>query len=550
LYFTCVTVLTVGYGDLYPTTNIGRALLIPWSFGGILILGLVVFSIFKSVSDMGEKNIMRHHFEKARERTLGRTVTTSLELERREIELELAKEREHTKHHHHSHRGSARSPATMQNRQTTFQLLQKASNSRRGSMSSTKAPSIMSMSSTLTRTMSMKTTFRRHKRVKLLREEKERFAAMRKIQLKNEEWKRWVRLAVTLGLFGIFWCVGAVGFWKTEQDTLGLTYWEAVYFGWVTLITLGYGDFSPHSWAGRCLFVLWVQFAVPAITILAQNMTSTVIATFNASAHGLTTAFLPRTETIHKWTIQYPWLFAHLPGFLQRKIQDIEAQWRIEAGFPVGDEPSPNDLAAEKKQEAFASGEATPDISALVNQHEDDIAGKHPDASALARQLALAIKRAARDMALESPRQYSFEEWVEFTRLIRFSAVGGATEALKEEEDEGLVEWDWLSENSPMVAQTTEAEFVLERLCESLVRYLRRNPPHSVFAENLREQGEGSLRLKSTHTHEDEVEPQPPVSDRRSSLITKLMGGAKSLQPVEEEDHEHSNRPPTPGRAK
>jgi potassium channel subfamily K len=384
----------------------------------------------------------------------------------------------------------------------------------------------------------------------LLREEKERFEEMRKIQLKNEEWKRWVRLSITLSLFAVFWCVGAVGFWATEKETLGLTYWEALYFGWVTLITLGYGDISPHSWAGRCLFVIWVQFAVPAITILAQNMTSTVIATFNASAHGLTSAFLPRTETIHRWTIKHPWLLAHLPRFIKKKIQEIEAQYRLETGFPVGNEPSPNEEVREKKGEEFAAGAAIPDMTELVNQHEDDLAGKSPDAAALARQLALAIKRAGRDMALENPRQYTFEEWVEFTRLIRFSSVGGAAVALKEEDDEGLVEWDWLAENSPMMAQTTEAEFVLERLCESLVRYLRRNPPHSAFEESLREQGENALRLTNTvHHHDDDIEHETPA-ERRPSLISKIIGATKSLQPVKEEDHEHHNQSSRPGTAK
>jgi potassium channel subfamily K, other eukaryote len=206
---------------MFPVTNLGRALLIPWSFLGILILGLVVFSIFHSVSDIGEQNVMRHHYEKSRERTVGRTVTTSLELERREIEMELARERHHAKHH--AHRGSARSPATwnMQNRRSMFQLLQESSKS----SSSSRAPSIMSGSSSgggmLTRTLSFTTIHRKKQRVQLLREEKERFEAMRKIQLKTEEWKRWLRLGVTLSFFSIFWCVGAVVFWQTEQATLG-----------------------------------------------------------------------------------------------------------------------------------------------------------------------------------------------------------------------------------------------------------------------------------------------------------------------------------------
>jgi potassium channel subfamily K, other eukaryote len=248
---------------------------------------------------------------------------------------------------------------------------------------------------------------------------------------------------------------------------------------------------------------------------------------------------MPRIETIHGWTIRYPWLVAHLPSWIKRKIDESEAKWRVNMGFMVGPDTTANDAMRAKEEDAYASGEVTPGMNDLVNQHEADIAGKTPDASALARQLALAIKRAAHDMSLESPKQYTFEQWVEFTRLIRFSAVGGTAEALKDEEDEGLVEWDWLAENSPMMAQATEAEFVLERLCESLVRYVKRNPPHAEFAENLREHGEDALRLRSSVAHDDQdVEAQSPT-ERRPSLISKIMSVGKSLQPVKEEDHDN-----------
>jgi len=42
------------------------------------------------------------------------------------------------------------------------------------------------------------------------------------------------------------------------------------------------------------------------------------------------------------------------------------------------------------------------------------------------------------------------------------------------EEEEGLVEWDWIGKDSPMMARQSEPEFVLDRLCESLARYMRR----------------------------------------------------------------------------
>jgi hypothetical protein len=36
-----VTILTVGFGDLYPTSDLGRGIVFPYSVGGIIMLGLV-----------------------------------------------------------------------------------------------------------------------------------------------------------------------------------------------------------------------------------------------------------------------------------------------------------------------------------------------------------------------------------------------------------------------------------------------------------------------------------------------------------------------------
>jgi hypothetical protein len=40
LYFCDVTVLTVGFGDFYPTTKLGRGIVFPFSVGGIITLAL------------------------------------------------------------------------------------------------------------------------------------------------------------------------------------------------------------------------------------------------------------------------------------------------------------------------------------------------------------------------------------------------------------------------------------------------------------------------------------------------------------------------------
>jgi potassium channel subfamily K len=91
----------------------------------------------------------------------------------------------------------------------------------------------------------------------------------------------------------------------------------------------------------------------------------------------------------------------------------------------------------------------------------------------LARKLAVTIKRVANDLRSPHSKKYNYEEWVEFTRLIRFSR-STPEEVANEEEEEGLVEWDWIGEDSPMLADISESEWVLDRLCESLNRYTRK----------------------------------------------------------------------------
>ena len=83
LYFCDVTILTVGFGDLYATNDVSRGLVFPYSVGGIIMLGLMVSSISKFATELGSENIVRKHVERTRMRTVGRTVTTSLELQHR-----------------------------------------------------------------------------------------------------------------------------------------------------------------------------------------------------------------------------------------------------------------------------------------------------------------------------------------------------------------------------------------------------------------------------------------------------------------------------------
>jgi potassium channel subfamily K len=297
----------------------------------------------------------------------------------------------------------------------------------------------------------------------------------------------------------------------------------------ISLVTIGYGDFAPKTGCGRTFYIIWSFMAVPTMTILASHLTDTVISAFNSWSHTVADhTLLPKSgrwrqllSSAAEWRASLPWT--------KGKQQDLEVD--NNGTYPLN-------RSQTIENEVYAAGLETPDINAIQKQRDVDLERRQPNAAALARQLALAIRRAAKDMLMDTPRQYTYEEWVEFTRLIRFSAVTGPSMALQAEE-EGMVEWDWLSKNSPMMAEHSEAEFVLERLCESLVRYLRRNPPHEVFSGILKDKGEDALRLKDggwagVMADEEPAEDEQEPSNSGSAALKKQKSPT-ILHPLEEE---------------
>jgi len=77
-------------------------------------------------------------------------------------------------------------------------------------------------------------------RLVVLREEKDRFTTMRRIQATNEKFKKYTTLTFSLGFLILIWVVGALSFWQLEQGTQGMTFFEAFYFCYVSLTTIGY----------------------------------------------------------------------------------------------------------------------------------------------------------------------------------------------------------------------------------------------------------------------------------------------------------------------
>lgn len=472
LYFCDVTILTIGFGDYTPTDDVGRGLVFPYSVGGTIILGLMVSSIHRFAGELSTVNVLRKHVETRRVNTLSRVVTVDKDEDRRRETLEKDFEQLH------QHRIAISAP--LPNPQIQQDLDEAAADAaanpdrqeRRVEFGDTNAESLknkspeeephphqflnsafrngpirMTLRLITKQVKTLKKVRSRSQKVILMREEKDRFDAMRNIQLNAKKFKKWYALLVSVSAFGTLWCVGAIVFWRAEMRTQHMSYFQALYFCYVSLLTIGYGDLSPKSNAGKAFFVVWSLIAVPTMTILVSDMGDTVISSFKRGTFRLgDLTVLPKAGLWHDILKSNQWLWK----WMNKKIEKN----RQKGGLPVGPEP--------------AQCEGLPELTI------EELANEAPTEAEMTKRLAWAIRKTADDLQHAPGKRYSYEQWCEFTRLIRFSKIG-LSRLNYDEDTDGVVEWDWLEESSPMLSGQTESEWILDRLCESLLRLLKRN---------------------------------------------------------------------------
>lgn len=92
---------------------------------------------------------------------------------------------------------------------------------------------------------------------------------------------------------------------------------------------------------------------------------------------------------------------------------------------------------------------------------------KEPNTSSgdIALQLSQAIKSVAQDLCTSPPRRFAFEGWVRFRNLIRpcgrwdLEKLGSFGEEGEAQAENGeSIDWDWLGEDSPLLADCIEVE--------------------------------------------------------------------------------------------
>ncbi|KAM4063163.1 ion channel domain-containing protein [Hirsutella rhossiliensis] len=372
VYWANVTLFTVGFGDFAASTNLGRALLFPYALIGVLSLGLVVTSIRSLILDRGRRRLDARMEEKNRRRVIRTLARKGIDEILTPLPRELSMNTAETE-------PDGPTPSEFERRRSEFGL-------------------------------------------------------MRKIQERASTRRRWLAMAISTGTWILLWLVGAAVFLKCESSYQPWTYFDSFYFCFVSLMTIGYGDRTPVSNAGKSFFVFWSLLALPTMTVLISNAGDTVIKFVRDGTIRLgNVTILPSDEG-------FGGNMKHVAHRLTcgRAFKEASARMRdIEQSDRVSEKPLPSSSAA--KDGTSSSNEASSQSGSRLLETQSSrqghlVATTTVDRRSLARVrdrldnlptgydlrllLISEIQNLSKHVRETEPRRYTFEEWAWYLGLI------------------------------------------------------------------------------------------------------------------------------------
>ncbi|KAG5998619.1 hypothetical protein E4U52_007112 [Claviceps spartinae] len=382
VYWATVTLFTVGFGDFAPTTNISRALVLPYALVGVISLGLVISSIRSMILERGRRRLDARMEEKNRRRIIRTMTKTGHDEILRPIlgDMDFA--------------GGASDPSLPQNefdrRRTEFLL-------------------------------------------------------MRKIQKQAAIRRKWSALIISGSVWILLWLVGAVIFMHCERPYQQWTYFDSFYFCFVSLITIGYGDRTPHSNAGKAFFVFWSLLALPTMTVLISNAGDTVVKFFrDATIRVGSMTILPGEDGLTgsaKYVanrLSLGRMFRNATNAIREREKQKRQIKRTTSmvGFYLGDVDDTTKQRDHSRSNSGSGSHIHPDAGidrqgkhkfcepaailagrpslSQVREHLDHL----PTGTDLHILLAKEIQLVSQHLREPEPRRYTFEEWAWYLGLI------------------------------------------------------------------------------------------------------------------------------------
>lgn len=244
-------------------------------------------------------------------------------------------------------------------------------------------------------------------------------------------------LFLSLMTFIAFWLVGGAVFHCVE----GWTYFNAIYFCFLCLITIGYGDFHPQSHFGRVFFIAWAIMAVPMMTILISNVGDTLFEN-STTFHSLKKHLLdPRTYTLVFRPLCY---FKH-----EEESQDhIEAELEEEEI----DEDQEIESIVDKRSETQALASALR-VNRIDKQNIHKIMEKYRRKSAELLQRVEYMREVLLDSAGNPQKRYDLKDWLEVGRNLKSAGEGADPNP-----------YFWLDKDSPLRLPLKEPNFAFMKL--------------------------------------------------------------------------------------
>ncbi|EEQ36135.1 hypothetical protein CLUG_00258 [Clavispora lusitaniae ATCC 42720] len=284
------------------------------------------------------------------------------------------------------------------------------------------------------------------RRVLLLKELRERnepmtreksFHLMRLLRKRVRIHQLNMSLALSFLTFIAFWLIGAMVFHFTEK----WSYFNAVYFCFLCLVTIGYGDYKLETNFGKVFFVAWAITAVPMMTILISNVCDTL---FESAG---------RLHTIKKRIFDPKTYYLLLtPSFYFRKMSRDNLEVELE------EEEQREEIEENEIQALVEESSGTAISAAQLSEEEVDPLTPRQTLEHYQKRSEQILKRfsAMREALLDSvnspDKKYDAREWKELLEVL-------------EPEDGGDVDpYFWLGKDSPLRLPIKEPNFALLKI--------------------------------------------------------------------------------------
>jgi potassium channel subfamily K len=300
------------------------------------------------------------------------------------------------------------------------------------------------------------------------------FNLMRQVQKKSATDYHIMILALSFGTACFLWFGGAAIFQAAELNSEGWTYFESLYFTYVALLTIGYGDFYAQTNSAKPAFVFWSLIALPTLTVFIGSIGDAI------------------SDGVGNVTL---WLSHHLPEGTGA-LRDLK-------GAAHKKKKGDGGAHQQAKPAGFMSHPDGTDKSGDTEAHPDhhdpskDVikqGGKHYKQLLIMKQM----KQTIQHLDATPPRKYTYSEWCWILKLLgqdesseehhrsphevkKAQNAGelngqtfdhGQAHAGQPESDGTVVPWSWLGHKSPLMSGIDEPKWVLDRLMDALEREL------------------------------------------------------------------------------